>query len=153
MGVQIDTKLENHIDLYADRAQAEVRGVMEKIASDAATVARATLGTSGHGDDSIHRGIHALPVIHEGTMWQTGVTATDWKSNFFEKGTHAHSVESKARRVFSLTKTGRKRRRRLRGDGGFVSGVASYHYLRKGITVSSASLRMLVASRFARIRV
>lgn len=153
MSVSIDTKLENHIETYARLAEAEIRGVMDKIADDATTVAKATLGTSGHSDDSIHRGIHALPVVHAGGVWETGVAAGDWKSNFFEKGTHAHSIEPKARRVYSLTKTGRRRRRRLRGDNTFVSGVEAYHYLRKGIIVSSASLRALVSSRFSRIRV
>ena len=153
MSASIDTKLENHIETYARLADAELRGVMETIAERATTVAKATLGTSGHADDSIHRGIHPLPVVHAGGVWETGVAAGDWKSNFFEKGTHAHSIEPKARRVYSLTKTGRKRRKRLKGDNTFVSGVEAYHYLRRGITVSSATLRALVGSRFSRIRV
>lgn len=154
MGADISTKLENHIEEYARLAQHELEGVMEKIASDAKAVAYASLGTSGGADDSIHRGISELPVTHLGGLWETGVEARDWKSNFFEKGTHAHSIESKARRVYSLTKTGRRRRRRHRSDANtIVSGVHAYHYLQKGILTASRSLRMLVASRFSRIHV
>ena len=154
MGADISTKLENHIEEYARLAQHELAGVMEKIASDARTVAYASLGTSGGADDSIHRGINALPVTHLGGLWEAGVEAKDWKSNFFEKGTHAHSIEPKSRRVYSLTKTGRRRRRRVASDHNtIVSGVHAYHYLEKGIRTASASLRQLVASRFARIHV
>lgn len=154
MGVDISTNLENHIEEYARLAQHELEGVMERIAADAQKAAYAALGTSGGSDDSIHRGIKALPVTHLGGLWETGVEAKDWKSNFFERGTHAHSIESKARRVYSLTKTGRKRRRRVRSDANtIVSGVHAYHYLRIGITSASRSLRLLVSSRFARIHV
>lgn len=154
MGAEISTKLENHIEEYARLAQHELEGVMERIAEDAKTIAYAALGTSGGADDSIHRGIDKLAVTHLGGVWETGVQARDWKSNFFEKGTHAHSIESKARRVYSLTKTGRRRRRRVASDHNtIVSGVHAYHYLQKGIYGASRSLRMLVASRFARIRV
>jgi len=154
VGVDISTKLDNHIEEYARLAQEELRGVMEKIAEDAKKMAYASLGTSGGSDDSIHRGIDKLPVTHVGGLWETGVEARDWKSNFFEKGTHAHSIESKARRVYSLTKTGRRRRRRVRSDANtIVSGVHAYHYLQKGISSASKSLRQLISSRFARIHV
>lgn len=154
MGGDISTRLENHIETYAKMAEHEIRGALDTVAENAAVVAKATLGTSHHGDDSIHRGIHPLPVVRLGGIWQTGVGAGDWKSNFFEKGTHAHSIAPKARRVYQLTKAGNKRRRRVRAEGGpYVSGVEAYHYLRKGITVSSASLRAVIGARFARIRV
>lgn len=154
MGADISTRLENHIDEYARRAQDELSNVMEQVAADAKKAAYHALGTSGGADDSIHRGIDRLPVTHIGGVWETGVQARDWKSNFFEKGTHAHSIESKARRVYSLTKTGRRRRRRVRSDSNtIVSGVHGYHYLRVGITTATASLRLLISSRFARIHV
>lgn len=154
MGVDISTRLENHIDEYARRAQDELRGVMDDVAGEAKKAAYAALGTSGGADDSIHRGISKVPVTHLGGVWESGVQAKDWKSNFFEKGTHAHSIEPKARRVYSLTKSGRKRRRRVRSDHNtIVSGVHGYHYLRVGITTASASLRLLISSRFARIHV
>ena len=155
MGGESSTRLENHIETYARMAEHEIKGALERVAKDAADVAKATLGTSGHGDDSIHRGIKPLPVEHLGGVWQTGVGAGDWKSNFFEKGTHAHSVASKSRRVYQLTKKGNRRRRRVAAVGGgpYVSGVEAYHYLRKGITVSSASLRAVIGAAFARIKV
>lgn len=154
MSASIDTKLENHIETYARLAEAELRGALEAIASDATGIAKATLGTSNHGDDSIHRRIHPLRVTHGGGLWETGVGADDWKSNFFEKGTHAHSTAPKARGVYSLTAKGSKRRRRGEKDEyPFVSGVTAYHYLRKGITEASATLRAQVMARFARIRV
>lgn len=108
----------------------ELHAVEAMLAANAELAAMAKNRETARNTGSLRDSIHVLPVTKTTRGWACGVGASDWKANFYEKGTKAHAntrgTKNSGRR---LTKSGKYARVSRKGSGN-VSGVKALRYLK-----------------------